>query len=118
MRIYKLAEFLDLPKGTIYAPRQGPHHGIESYSFGDVYVKGDNARGSSWYAWMISQFDYHDTGQYVERVDAMANEGASFPLDDTESRHDGDPADTFLVYERADLDRLAAAIDAAKAVAR
>lgn len=111
MRIYRRAEFLALPPGTIYA--KGKPWFFESLS-----IKGDTWT-NDWLQLSPMWIEAHDDGEQVERLNAMLEEGASFPMQESYGR-DGcfDDEEIFLVPEKADLEKLRAIVDAALAVAK
>lgn len=115
MKIYSRTAFMELPEGVLFVKGGRCHFGGELCRKGDTIRR--DGRGIDWFYTPTATFDYQDTGQFVERFDEMADGGASYPLDTETGSRDGcfDDADMFLVYERADLARLAAVIGQAVA---
>lgn len=112
MRIYKRAEFLALPAGTIYAKGK-------PWYFDGFNVKADTLPSNDWVQLSPMWIEAHDEDEQSERLDEMLERGASYPMQESYGR-DGcfDEEEVFLVPERADLEKLRAMIDAALAVAK
>lgn len=111
MRIYRRAEFLKLPEGTLFC-RGKP------WCWEELSVKGEsmpNDFGELGLQWIEAE----SSSDASETLDRMLEEGISAPLQ-TSGGRDGrfDEADLFLVYELADLRQMAFHIDAAIGVAK
>lgn len=104
MKIYKRAEFLKLPPGTIYAK------GKPQY-FGNLSVKGETL-GNDWITLDLVWFEAANDAEIDERFDAMLEKGASYPMESAYGR-DGcfDEEEAFLVWQRGDLQTLRQYID-------
>ena len=108
MRVYRRAEFLKLPEGTLFAKGK-------PWYWGELSVKGETwtndflALGLEWI-----EAGNGDIGDTSEMFDRMLAEGVSAPMQNSGGR-DGcfDDADLFLVYELDDLRQLAAHINTA-----
>lgn len=96
MRIYRRAEFMKLPEGTVFCKGK-------PWAFEDLCVKGETIP-NNFYARGLQWVDAHDSGEAFDRLEEMLAEGASYPLETAEMR-DGcfNDEDLFLVYEKADL---------------
>ena len=111
MRVYRRAEFLKLPPGTLFC-RGKP------WAWEELSVKGENTgkdftmRGLQW-------IEDESSADATETLDRMLEEGISAPLQTSYGR-DGrfEDGDLFLVYELADLHQLHHIIDAAIGVAK
>lgn len=114
MRIYRRKDFIALPAGTLFCKGK-------PWYFENLQVKGDTWRfsggGTEFGNRQLQWIAAHDSGDAGDRLDAMLETGASFPLEDAYGR-DGcfDEDDLFLVYEKADLEEMAAVIRQAIAV--
>lgn len=111
MRVYRRAEFLKLPAGTMYAKG-------EPWALGSLNIKGDTVWNNQDWAtmdpcWVSGQ----DTGECRSRLEAMLEDGASFPME-TEYTRDGcfDESEVFLVFEADDLLKLRKFVDEAISV--
>lgn len=101
MKVYNRADFLTLPEGVIFC--SGPQ-----WAFGNLRVKGESLlRSNDFVCLELQWIDSRDSGEAVDRLDAMLQAGASYPMNGDYGR-DGCFADeeVFLVWERADLERL------------
>lgn len=108
MRIYRRAEFLKLPEGTIYAKGK-PWH------FGRFRVKFDTSEsGNDWWSLDPCWVAAIRGDDAFDRLDEMLEKGASYPMQDAIDR-DGlyDEDALFLVFEPADLLTLRGMIDGA-----
>jgi hypothetical protein len=115
MRVYRRADFMQLPPGTLFC-KIG-----EAWIFeGSLAVKGETLAGDpgDFYDRDLCTIDFGDSNELFERLEAMRDSGASFPLNTAESR-DGlyDREALFLVYEKADLEELQRVIQEAIALA-
>ncbi|MBW3097826.1 hypothetical protein [Pseudohoeflea coraliihabitans] len=105
MKILDAAAFLDMPPGTVFA--FGP-----AFAFSGLKIKEASIRGDTyWGFWACDPcwVDAGDSGEAVDRLRDMQENGASFPMDASGSKYmsyDGDDFECFLVFEPADLDRL------------
>lgn len=112
MRVLSRADFLKMPAGTMYAKG-------EPWAFDGIHVRGDTMpNGNDWDCAQLAWIDSDDSGQAVDRLDDMLENGASYPMDASYGR-DGcfNEADLFLVFERADLIQLGKIVDQAILVA-
>ena len=109
MRIVRLAEFLALPEGTIYA--QGM-----PWVFTSLHIKGENTPAGNWWALDPCWVDADSSAEASDRLEAMLARDARFPMNQGETRASADDGDVFLVFERADLEALRENLDRALAV--
>lgn len=87
-------------------------------SFDCLSVKGDTTPNASDFFYRnLVLIEFNDTGELVEKIDAMIENGASELLNECESR-DGlfDDDALFLVYEVADLEQVARAATLASTI--
>ena len=110
MRLYRRADFLKLPEGTIYAKGQPQF-------FGGIEVKGESLPNdfiTLGLVWFESGGDCGGEKDLGYRFDNMLENGASYPMQSSYGR-DGcfDDEDIFLVWEEADLLKLREYVDAA-----
>jgi hypothetical protein len=100
MHIIKQSEFVKLPAGVFYM-----HY--EPCNFGDLRIKGDTRSQNDWHFTPTDTIDSFDTGQWLERLDDMVRNGASYPLDFEANltRHGMyDPDDSLIaVLDRTDV---------------
>ncbi len=102
MKVYSRAEFLKLPSGTLFCKG-------EPWAFGGMQVKGDTLDNcNDFFCLGLEWVDASDSGEATDRLEEMLRTGASYPMEESFGR-DGcfDVKDVFLVYEMADLERLA-----------
>lgn len=108
MKIYKRAEFLEAPTGTIYAKGK-------QWYFGGLKVKRDTAdSGNDWWSLDPSDIEHYDLDDYVDKAEEMLATGASCPMNNSLVRdglHDANAL--FLVFEKDDLLKLRGMIDKA-----
>lgn len=111
MKLYRRAEFLKLPSGTLYCT--GPE-----FAFGCIEVKADSL-GVDWVSLHLNNIEANDSGECFARLEEMLEAGASYPLNESFGR-DGmfDDDVVFLVFEAPDLISLRSYIDDALAAAR
>jgi len=109
MRIYRRAEFLKLPAGTIYAKGK-------RWYFDGFNVKADTL-GNDWVQLSPMWIEADDDAEQWSRLDEMLERGTSQPMAEGYGRDGSFDEDAlFLVPERADLERLRDMVDAALAV--
>jgi hypothetical protein len=96
-----------MPSGTIYCKGT-------KWAFEGICIKGASIGGIDWYEHDPAWVDADDSGQAFDRLEAMLNTGASFPMQDSECR-DGmfDKENIFLIFERDDLRKLQSYIQVA-----
>lgn len=106
MKVVSRSEFLKLPAGTFYAKG-------EPWCFNTLCVK-DDSLDNDWYYLNPAWVDANDSSEAVERLDEMLELGKSHPMEEAVGR-DGcfDMNDIFLVFERADLEKLRGFVDKA-----
>ncbi|MEP3245154.1 MAG: hypothetical protein ABJN40_13410 [Sneathiella sp.] len=106
MKLYNRAEFLKLPKGTIYAKG-------EEWAFDSLAVKGESLKNDWWY-FDPSGIEVNDSGEMIDRFENMKRIGTSYPMDDCFYR-DGmfEENDLFMVFELDDLVRLKGFVEVA-----
>ncbi len=106
MKIYKRAEFLKLPEGTIFS--QG-----ERWCFYGLQVKGETL-GNDFIERSLIDIRSEGCEDWSEKLEEMLADGTSYPIDDAYGR-DGLFEDDalFLVYEKSDLEELKNVINAA-----
>lgn len=107
MRLVDRKAFLILPSGTFYV-KAGTR-----WSFGGLCIKGDNAGDNDWWEMDPAGIASDDSGQWLDRLDEMWRDGASYPMQDAVCR-DGlyEEKALFLIFERDDLLRLRGMVDA------
>lgn len=106
MRIVNLEQFLQMPVGTLYAVG-------EPWSFGSVQVK-QASLTNDWIYINPCGIENSDTGQWLDRLQEMKDQGASYPMDTATMRNGAFNNDAiFLVWERPDLIRLRAMVEEA-----
>lgn len=112
MRLYQRAEFLKLPEGTIF------NKGVQ-WNFGCLSVKGESTNYNDFYCCDLDWVDGNNSEECFDRLDSMLKDGASFPAQDSGCR-DGlfDDDAIFLVWERADLEKLRGYVDDAIVLAQ
>lgn len=98
MKIYRRAQFLRLPPGTIFSK------GNEAFNFSDIMVKGDTIGFIDFYYRDWNNIDSLSSSELLEKYADMLNHGSSHKIDQAEQR-DGSFYDTdlFLVFEIDDL---------------
>ena len=99
MKLYRRAEFMKLPAGTLYCKGK-------PWCFEELSVKGDTF-GNDWSQLGLCGIASQNCSDADDRLTAMLEEGASYPMADGYGR-DGcfNDEDIFLVYEVEDLRRL------------
>ena len=111
MRVYNRQDFMNLPEGIIYTKGK-------PWYFGDMTVKGETITSGGkhidWVCLNLDGVEANDCGQLTDRLDEMLKKGVSYPIETGYGR-DGfyDKDDLFLVYERADLEKLKGFIETA-----
>lgn len=100
MRVIRLAEFMAMPGGTLYAKGK-------PWFFGPIQIKHENTLPNDWYAldpcWIMEP---EDTGDCFGQLDKMLETGESFPMQDAVTRdasYQENEQAVFLVFEKADL---------------
>ena len=115
--------FAQCPKGTVFS------YGDSFCNFGELLVLdtfigpiGDfkgilsrpfGGRSFGFYAIDPADIEANDCGDHHRILEAMRRDGISSPACDSSTKYmsyDGDPMDTFLVYEREDWLRLTAIV--------
>lgn len=107
MKIVDRKEFLKLPSGTLFCQCW------QRWAFGDLHVKfdsliyGDDGDGD-FVSMPFTSVEADSSEQWLERLEAMADQGAAFPLDLEASGRDGlfEKNALFLIFERDDVHRL------------
>lgn len=107
MKIYKRAEFLGLPAGTIYAKGK-------PWYFSEPHIKGDTLPSNDWVCLSFNWISAKNESEQHEYLEHMLESGASYPMNDSFGR-DGcfDKEEFFLVYEKDDLLKLREYVDEA-----
>lgn len=109
MRIMTPEQFQKCPQGTVFA--FGPRWAFSAMLILDEVILGDGFWG--FYATDPVWVEAEDCMEAGTRLDEMAGEGASYPVQTSSSRYmtyDGDNMDWFLVFEKADWDALNAMV--------
>lgn len=107
MKILNRADFLKIPAGTIYAKGK-------PWYFGGLTVKHETTTMGDWWSLDPCWIESHDLTEAVDRLEAMRDQGASYPMQDAIGRDGLDEADAlFLVFEMDDLVKLRKCIDRA-----
>lgn len=110
MRVYNRAEFLKLPAGTIFAKSK-------QWYFNGLAIK-DETAGDDWWELNPAWIDGEGSHVWFDRLAEMLVKGTSYPMDDSIGRDGMYDADAiFLIFEKADLEKLRGYIDAAISVA-
>lgn len=106
MKIYKHAEFLKLPEGTLF------RKGKPSY-FNNLQVKADSLP-NDFICMAIGDFEAFDSEDFGNKFEQMLN-GESIPMTDDSYGRDGcfDDDDIFLVFEIDDLHKLKSIVEEA-----
>jgi hypothetical protein len=112
MKIVDVQEFMELPDGTLFADHMGDEQ------FGGFFAKGetvvvDGRNVGYWYHDFIDPYA-EDSTDLFRKMHDMCVQKASYPLDPSETKVlpvNGD--ELFLIYEKADLQIIRAAIDKA-----
>lgn len=106
MKIYKRADFLNLPEGTLF--RIG-----RPYCFGNIQVKASTLE-NDFVRMDLGNWEAVDSGDWDYKCDQMIN-GESIPMTDDFYDRDGcfDDEDIFLVFEKDDLHKLKSIVDEA-----
>jgi hypothetical protein len=108
VRIYRRAEFLGLPPGTLFC------QGASGWDFGELCVKGETWPPDDFIERALCSIDTNSSAV----VEAMIAAGLSMPLNPHYGRDGAFEADAlFLVYEAADIQELQAVLAEALAVA-
>lgn len=107
MRVFNRVEFLRLPAGVVYVKG-------EPWAFESMAIKGDTIRhgsgddvGDFGCLYFAMGVEAGDSGEEMNRLDEMLENGASYPMNESYGR-DGcfDSKECFLVFEPADLQKL------------
>ena len=99
MKIVDREQFLKMPQGTVYA--KVPSKWIVE----DLCVKHESTNYNDWYYMSFSWVDADDSGDAIDRLDEMADNGASYPVQNSIARDGLMELDSnFLIYEKADID--------------
>lgn len=118
MRIVKFQEFLRLPAGTIFTPYRYLNI-TESLQYKDDSIKNSDGKLIDFFYNDLGIIDCHDTGDLIERSDAMLEFGESFPINYNLTREGlYDDNNEYLIYELSDLKYLQLKIDEAIKVLR
>jgi len=101
MRIVGLKEFLTLPPWTMYRKYQPCYTD-------DLLWKQDSLGGRDWVYTAAAMPDGVDSGDVSNKCDDMAENAASYPVENWTSR-DGlfDDSQLFMIYEKADIEVVA-----------
>lgn len=103
MRIVGRKEFMQLPSGTLFCQC------ANRWAIDDLQVKFDSMIFSDdcddFVSMPFTCFEADSSEQWIDRIEAMANEGASFPLDLDAAGRDGlfNRDALFLVFETQDV---------------
>jgi len=108
MRIVNKQQFMALPSGTLYRKFTTP------YAFGEMEVKFDSLPSSSnpgygdFVCMPLGDIEWDETGQMFDRLDEMAEQGTSYPIDLDCAGRDGcfEQDAMFLVCEKDDVVKL------------
>lgn len=112
MKIVNRSTFLSMPPGTVYAKGK-------DLCFGGMCIKGENRGTSDWWVFDPAGIEFDDTEQFVERMDDMRKNGASYPMDGSvvaDGLYEDDAL--FLLFEDADIVRLIEMLQESLAVAQ
>ncbi len=101
MKIVDLKTFLTLPENTVFCKIP------ELYLIEDINIKHANRGDKDWFYWSLNNVEWGDAEEFINRMDDMVKNGASYPLSDLEDSvdHDGlyDENPLFLIYEKEDI---------------
>jgi hypothetical protein len=106
MRIVDLPTFISLPSGTLY-------HEYYSSNTGPLCKKYESVSGNDWIYESFDGFPSNNgSDQLFDRLSAMENDGAQFPLDVGGTMRDGTypSSGMFMVYDADDVASLIKAI--------
>ena len=106
MRVVTRKTFLTLPDGTLFC--KGKPWAFEELAVKTASRIGEgNDLGDFCYQ-SFRDIPCADSGEYIDRLEMMLNEGKSYPLELDSSSRDGcfDNDDIFLVYDYEDIVRL------------
>lgn len=107
MRIFDRETFLTLPEGTLFASG-------EPWCFSGLKRKGSTALVTDFYEMDPCGIEAFDSGEMVERFEAMLKRGESYPMDSFAGREGLlDDSRLYLVFEMDDLEILRGWIDEA-----
>lgn len=108
MRIVKLPEFRTLPENTLFVKAEQP------WAWQEPMVKGETL-SHDFVSMDLYEIESTGSDQLFDRWGEMLETGSSYPLDiDTGGRDGLFEADAiFMVYEKADLEKLRTLIDRA-----
>lgn len=112
MRIVDRKTFLAMPEGTLFSKYQ-------PCVFEDLLIKGESLENDFFYQSISGAIDSNDSGEFVDLLDKAKSEGVSLAMDFECEGQDGlfDDDQLFAVWERADVEKLIARIQAAFLVA-
>lgn len=102
MRIVKLAEFLTLPAGTVFAK-------FEPCDFEELLIKGETSLTYDFcYQQIASAIKSHNSGEWADLLFESLETGKSIPMDFNFQKRDGcfESTQLFAVFERADVEAL------------
>ncbi len=102
MKIYRRADFMNLPSGTIFCKGK-------PWYWENISVKGSGPEYTIDFIEMsLCDIDSEDSGEWSEKLERMLELGESYPLMTDCYGRDGcfDDDDIFLVYEASDLKEL------------
>ncbi len=121
MRILNKRDFLKQPAGIVYCYS---NEGIVGFHCCPIRIKGDTCKKcinpeeepSDWFEVYLNEFENTDSEDYCCKYSEMLEEHKSYPLMEEISGRNGlfDEDDTFLVYEKNDLDLLIKMLQNAK----
>lgn len=113
MKIVDRKTFLDLPEGTIFASGK-------RWVFGGLCVKGESLIFDTGNDYTFNDphwVDADDSGEAIDRLEEMLQNGVSYPMEDAYGR-DGcfESEEIYMIFETDDLVKLRSYIDTAIAV--
>lgn len=105
MKIINRTAFLAMPEGTVYAKTP------QKWMIEDLCVKHETSPHNDWWYQSFDWVDAHDSGEAIDRLDEMADSGASYPVENSIAR-DGLFEDDcmFLIYEKDDIEYIVNAL--------
>lgn len=105
MKIINREEFLKLPAGTLYCKYTPNYWDAPKIKYNTITISG---KAIDWGYQNLTSIVAHDGGELGNRIDLMVDYGISYPLEMNCIGRDGlyDHEQLFLIYERADLEKL------------
>ena len=97
MKIIKLAEFLAMPEGTIYAQ-------YEPCIFRELQIKHNTLDDTCWHHSPLINIDADNTDDYCDKLERRG-ESIDLDLEGWMRQSEYDPEELFAVFEKKDLEQ-------------